>query len=174
MCVSSRQKKEKVIELKVLWICHLIHVLTVASALTLLLSSGGGLVPFSGLAYGSFLPLQSSQAYRSRKMLKLLEAMCGSSCMSKNNKGKVWDKLASLAITCELQEKGGGRLTLAGCMVKQYRLKLGIFSLYAFLLFKVTHNQLVSKASLLTVPTALQTEHVSQIMCIFREWLFAS
>lgn len=173
MCHPDK-KKEKVIELKVLWICHLIHVLTVASALTLLLPSGGGLVPFSGLAHGSFLPLQSSQAYRSRKMLKLLEAMHGSSCISKNNKGKAWDKLASLAITCELKEKGGGRLTLAGCTVKQYRLKLGNFSLYAFLLFKVTHNQLVSKASLLTLPTALQTEHVSQIMWIFRHWLFAS
>ena len=72
----------------------------VASALTLLLSSGGGLVSFSGLAHGGFLMLQSPQAYRLRKMLKLLEAMPGSSYMSKNNKGKERDKPGNLAITC--------------------------------------------------------------------------
>lgn len=65
---------------------------------------------------------------------------------------------------------GGRRLTLEGCMVKQYRLNLAILtSLHAFLLSKAMHNQLVPKASLLTLLTAPQAEHASQIMWISGE-----
>lgn len=60
----------------------------VASALTLLLSSGGGLVSFGEIAHGDFLMQQSSQAYRSRKMLKLLEAMRVSPVCPKIIKGR--------------------------------------------------------------------------------------
>lgn len=71
----------------------------VASTLTILLSSGG-LVSFGDITHGGFLMLQSSQAYRSRKMLKLLKPLPVSPICPKNNKVKAHAKLGNLAIAC--------------------------------------------------------------------------
>jgi len=52
--------------------------------------------------------LQSSQAYRSRKMLKRHEAIPCSSFMCKNNKGKEGEKLGNLAVNPNYKKRVEG------------------------------------------------------------------